>query len=282
MRFSIIIPFFGSATQDTQMSASLEKCVKSLNNGKYEDCEVIISTEGECLSSSRNAGIAKAKGDYLLFIDADDYVSDGLLAVLSRYIDKYPTTDIIEFPVIVHEGAKDEHLITFGEKQYTDLQNDYWLGCKAYEHTYACNKVFRRALFDTIRFPKGRKFEDVYTLPELLEQAKVLITIPEGLYHYVWNSNGICAHATGNDLLQLLQLHNDVITKWDLSIKENFETYFLHLINIQITVYRKTGKNIILPPYPIRHIQGNWKMRLKAATYRTFGIKTLCRLWKFL
>ncbi len=299
MKISIVVPFYGNPKNQV-MYDMLARCIDSISNQTFNDYELIVSREGTDLSSSRNWGIEHAHGDYLMFADADDYISEDLFAVLADAIKKYPEADIIEFPTLVHEGGADEHLLTFEEKQYTNLISDYWLGCKAYTHSYACNKIYKRRLFDQVRFPVGRKFEDVYTLPLLLEQAKVVKTISKGLYHYVWNSNGICAKADGKDLLQLLQAHVETFKKHRFHEEKFAKTYFVHILNIQIDVYNETRDNLILPNYNPRKTSKPQNLKtskpynicvcnagglvnfIKFAVYKMFGLKILCKLWSLL
>ena len=109
----------------------------------------------------------------------------------------------------------------------------YWLEGEAYRHTYACNKIYKRSLFKNIRFPIGKLFEDVYTLPQLLRIATTIATTDVGCYHYCYNPNGITAQADGNALAQLLQAH----LQSGMPIDDN---YYLHLANIQSDVWERT------------------------------------------
>ena len=66
--------------------------------------------------------------------------------------------------------------MNFKHKTYAD-SNVYWTETQAYRHTYAWNKIYRRQLFDGIRFPEGKLFEDVYTLPRILHlQPRIMTT----------------------------------------------------------------------------------------------------------
>ena len=283
MKISVVVPFYGNS-ENQAMHEMLARCLDSIKNQTFKDYELIVSREGTDLSSSRNWGIEHAHGEYLMFVDADDYISEDLFTVLADAIKEHPEADIIEFPTLVHEGGVDEHLLTFEEKEYTNLINDYWLGCKAYTHSYVCNKIYKRHLFDEVRFPVGRKFEDAYTLPLLLEQAKVVRTVSKGLYHYVWNSGGICAKADGKDLLQLLQAHVEIFKKYRFHCEKRAITYFVHVLNIQIDVYKETKGNLILPNY--KHIcvckADGLANFMKFVVYKMFGLKILCKLWSIL
>ncbi|MDO5447828.1 MAG: glycosyltransferase family A protein [Prevotellaceae bacterium] len=294
MKFSIIIPAYND-------KGTLEECLGSVLSQGFDDMEVIVVDDGSetpvsierspivnlirithaGLSAARNAGISIAKGDYLLFIDSDDWIERGTLKVLCDAVDANPDCDIIEYPINIHEGGQDEHKLVFEDKNYQALIDDYWLGCKAYRHSYACNKVFKRDLFASVEFPVGKKFEDVHTLPKLLDASRKVMTISQGLYHYMWNQEGICAKAGMQDLTQLLEAHINVMEKWTLAEKKGFSEYFMHVLNIQIDVYKAGGK-VILPAYKIESFPMDIKTRIKYLGYNVLGINKLCKIWKYL
>ena len=108
-------------------------------------------------------------------------------------------------------------LLSFAPKTYQNAI-EYWLAEKGYHHTYACNKIFRRSLFQNIEFPKGKSFEDVWTIPKLIGLTETEINpdravVPPpplkirvtdvGKYLYYWNPHGITSQAKYPDLLQL-------------------------------------------------------------------------------
>ena len=79
--------------------------------------------------------------------------------------------------------------VRFPEKLYDDIE-DYWLSTKAYLHTYAWNKIYRKRLFDDVRFPVGKIFEDVCTYPLLLKKASKVFVSEKGRYNYCYNEKG--------------------------------------------------------------------------------------------
>lgn len=274
MKFSIIIPTYNNPEQ-------LKRCLESISSQSFSDYELIVIEDinHAGLSFVRNEGIQKAQGDYLMFIDSDDTLENGTLKELADATLKYPDADIIEFSIIVHEGANDEHRLTFDEIVYTNLVDDYWLGNEAYSHTYACNKVYRKSIFERVTFPVGKLFEDAFTLPFLLNEAKMVVTIPNGLYHYLWNKDGICANASGRDLQDLLEAHIRTIKMWDLEHHHGFSRYFMHLINIQIDVFRDT-QQILLPEYSVHLHRMKYSIFIKLLIYKIFGLKILCKIFR--
>lgn len=293
VKLSVIIPVY-------RTERTLERCVKSILQQSYHDLEVILVDDGSpdncpqlCdewarrdsrirvvhkpnggLSDARNAGIDAATGDCLTFVDSDDYLAPDTYA---QVMPAAAGSDIVEFPIYWHYTGDDERLMRFQPADYDDMGR-YWLEGEAYTHTYACNKVFRRALFNDVRFPKGRVFEDAATLPLLLQHAKRVSTVDAGLYYYVANPAGITAQATGQELTMLLEHHLAVIPRWCDT------RYYLHVLNIQMDVCELTDAEPRLPAFsvsPLAH-RLSLKQRLKATTLNLLGIKRICKLNKLL
>ena len=286
MRLSIIIPIYN--VEDT-----LQRCLESVLTQMDERIEVILiddgstdssgkiaeemtATKGNCrlihqenkgLSAARNAGIEVATGDYLTFVDSDDFVAEGTYDALLAVLAAHPDYDILEYPAMLYYGsATKQRLLTFTDTTIGSIR-DYWLG-GAYLHTYACNKLFRRELFAQTRFPEGRVFEDVYTYPYLLQQAKVVATTAAGLYYYCQNDKGITAQAGGKELNDLLEAH---LKLWG----ELTPDYYQSLLNIQMDVYEATHADPILPVLP-------YKGTLKLFFLHLIGLKRLCQLNRFI
>lgn len=300
MKLSIIIPVY--RTEDT-----LDRCVESVLRQDHPDMEVILVDDGSpdhsparCddwaakdrhihvvhkanggLSDARNAGIDIATGDYVTFVDSDDYLADNTYGPLMQRLEQQPDIDILEYPIYIHNGSPRQHLTDFKpEATYHDMES-YWLDGRAYQHTYACNKIFRKSLFDAVRFPVGRVFEDAQTLPLLLEKAGTVVTCSQGLYYYCSNSEGITMTADGQDLQMLLQPHVAMIGRIRRKDKA-FETYYLHVLNIQMDVFELTGNAPILPLLPVKPEHFTDKQKMKAIALNILGINIICQLNKIL
>ena len=287
MKLSIVIPVY-------HVEATLDRCMESVVSQDFDDFEVVLVDDGSTdrcplmcdewarrdrrisvihkqnggLSDARNAGIEQARGQYITFIDSDDYISPGTLKAV---MDRMDGNDILEYPLCRFCDTKEQSLLTFGEKVYTNA-DDYWLTTKAYQHTYACNKIYRRSLFDDVRYPVGRVFEDAYTLPLLLRRASVIATTGEGCYYYCLNSQGITATAQGQELRQLLEAHLEGAMPMD-------DEYYMRLLNIQMDVCRLTGEKPRLPSRHITAVSG-FKNRLKSIALNKLGINALCNINK--
>ena len=289
VKLSIIIPVYRS-------EATLERCLSSVVGQTFNDFELILVDDGSpdrcpqlCdewaqkdsrisvihktnggLSDARNAGLDRAQGTFVTFVDADDYLDTNTYA---QVMSKAESCDIVEYLICCHYGGRHQHLLKPGEQVYADA-SDYWLQGHAYEHSYACNKIYRRELFEDVRYPVGRVFEDMATLPLLAEKAQRIVTTDGGCYYYVENATSITAQADGSQLEMLLEWHLEAMKRW------TDDRYYMHVLNIQLDVARLTRKAPVLPH---RHIavfgQGlDFRLRIKALLLNILGIRKLCRI----
>ena len=303
MKLSIVIPVY-------RVENTLARCIDSVLGQSFSDYEMILVDDGSpdrsgaiCdeyvardsrihvihkknggLSSARNAGIDIAQGDYITFIDSDDFIGDNTLSILMTRLSAHPDYDILEYPVCWHYGTHDQTLIKFGAHEYSDMRR-YWLDGHAYTHTYAWNKIYVRRLFDEVRYPTNRLYEDAHTLPRLLRHAHLVATTEEGIYYYASNPDGITMSPDGKGLSDLLDAH--VQQLHDLGIADQLTEYYCHVLNIQLDVYRYTRQAPIIPVPAFssadrRHLPVNHKMHLKLRMLHLLGIKNLCKIHRFL
>ena len=296
MKISVIIPVF-------RVEHTIKRCVSSLLRQTFANWEAILIDDGSddkspqiCdayaasdprirvihqqnkgLGAARNTGINQARGEYLMFLDSDDSLHPDTLMQLSLLMDKHEEYDFIEFPIYInYNNAKRQQILSFAQQIFTDKW-DYWFNACAYKHSYACNKIFRKRVFKNIRFKEGKKFEDLYTLPHIIENCTCFATTDRGLYYYYDNACGITANA-GKHLSDLLDAHLQVLVDTlrcqcpqGISRKA-FGTYYAHVVNIQIDVSERCGyDNITLPTLPYYTTP---KLIIMHAT----GIKTFCKI----
>lgn len=288
---SVIIPVFN-------MEESLNRCIQSVVEQDCSGLEIIVIDDGSTdnspalcdqwaerdsrvrvihkpnggLSRARNTGIAASRGRLITFVDADDFIAPHTYSSVMACMDD--ECDLIEYSTIRFYGSKRESLLSFDDETFTDMV-DYWLRGKAYAHSYACNKIFRRQLFSQELFPDGLLFEDVHILPRLLSHCHRVRTTVKGLYYYCDNPRGITATARGKALRTLLDAH--LTTHLVTSDRD----YYLHVLNIQLSVCGMTGQKPVLPPMRIGRFKGlNLTMRLKILALNILGLNNLCKLYR--
>jgi hypothetical protein len=183
--------------------------------------------------------------------------------------------DIVEFPVCRLFKSSQQQTLSFSYQIFTD-KKAYWLEAKGYTHTYAWNKIYRRELFDGVRFPEGRVFEDVATLPLLLQKAKRVMTTQRGCYYYCINTEGITAKASGQELGMLLDSHLQAMRLWQ------DDAYYMHVLNIQMDVFERSGRRPVLNRRWVNPAGSGLdsKQRCKAVLLHLLGIKGICQFNK--
>ena len=292
VKLSVIIPVY-------KVERTLDKCVESVLSQNLPNMEVILVDDGSpdncpqlcdkwCqgseqvitihkenggLSDARNAGIDRATGTYITFVDSDDYIERNTFAQLLALLEEHPEFDILEYPINQFEGSADkESLLSFDDHAYNDIHS-YWYEAKAYEHMYACNKIYKRNLFADIKYPYGKVFEDILTYPRLLEKAHNVATASKGLYHYCHNQDGITSLADGREWRTLLDAHLSIISN-PLFLPAT-EEYYLQLLNIQLYTNELTGEPPCIPQIHFRKI-----VTVKTKLNNILGTERLCKLNK--
>lgn len=301
MRLSIIIPVY-------KTEGTLDRCVRSIVQQDYDDWEAILVDDGSpdgspalCdewsrrerrirvvhqpnggLSAARNTGIALARGEYLTFVDSDDYLSPNVLRELMLLLGGHPDYDILEYSMKQFTDDAEQPFLPLESRELHDAQN-YWLDERAYLHTYACNKIFRKSLFDEVHFPVGRTFEDALTLPHLLHRATTIATTPIGHYYYYRNEAGLTAQADGQALQSLLEAHLGVLNGLMPLQSPSAQDYYMHVLDIQLFAHALSGEEPTLPTARIRHPlrQATLSKKIKALLLNLLGMKGCCRLYRW-
>lgn len=301
MLLSVIIPIY-------KVESTLDRCVTSVlahdvdmevilvDDGSPDNCPEmcdqwvgrdnrikVIHKENGGLSDARNAGIAIAKGNYITFIDSDDELVRGTLSAITEAL--VCDCDILEYPIRIDVGNKTEHLQTFQNKEYDistpDLLRKYWAEANMQGHCYACNKVFKRSIFSSVEFPKGKAYEDIWTIPLLLKEAKTIKTISKGEYLYYYNKEGICRSGQNESARLKALLHAGEAVGMDWGSK-NASNMLMDILNCQVRAYQYDKKIDEKAAMLIRKIPfsaaRSWHEKVKLTLLRLVGIKVLCFL----
>lgn len=297
---SLIIPAY-------KAELTLDRCIRSIVSQSFQDWEICLIDDGSpdhcpeiCdewaakderirvahqknrgLSAARNRGIGMARGLYITFVDSDDELAPDTLQVLMKQMNEHPEYDILEYPVMENyqhpQGLEQRHI--WEENTYTDF-TDYWLQSAGFEHCWACNKIFKRRVFDKVAFATGCYYEDVKLMGEIASLCPVIHTTSAGLYLYYYNGGGISKDYNGTKLTQLLenQLHIVNLLNIDLSSR-GWSRLTMRLLNIQIDVYKLTGRIMLQGiTFHINHTLGLPSL-IKSMLAKTLGIRRTCEMW---
>ena len=214
-KVSIIIPVY-------KVENYLSRCIGSVLAQEYSDFEVILVDDGSpdrsgeiCnayaqkdrrisvihkqnggLSSARNAGIDAATGEYLFFLDSDDVIHPQALEILYQGIRETGTEilvgDFFRFhdKDVLHFEKPDR--IAFEVLDEREILGRLCTAQQGYANLVSvCGSLFSRKLFENLRFPEGRLFEDEFVTYRLYHKAQKVGLVNIDLYWYYVNNCGI-------------------------------------------------------------------------------------------
>ncbi len=159
---------------------------------KHDRIEVIHKENGG-LSSARNAGLELAVGDYVCFVDSDDVVSSEMFSYLLHTAQE-KNADIVTCGILFfYHNNTAHHAVCVHSEEGTYRAEEaiqFLLRSDGFGD-YAVNKMYKRALFDGIRYPEGKLYEDVYTTYKVFDKAETVAVTNRDFYYYRYNSEGI-------------------------------------------------------------------------------------------
>lgn len=154
----------------------------------------ILSQENRGLSGARNTGIDNAKGRYLAFLDSDDVLQGDFFNDILAIIKKH-NPDIVEFRAIRFDdnGNTSNFFPKLFDDGFYNLDQKIWKKLCNRSAWFSCLRVFNKNLFDDIKFPEGKNYEDAYTTPYIYLKAKNIYFCNNEYLGYRINPNGITA-----------------------------------------------------------------------------------------
>ncbi len=250
---SVIVPIFNT-------ERFLRKCLDSILNQTYTNLDVILIDDGsedcsgeicdeyellDCrvrvfhrknagLSAARNIGIENSKGDYICFVDSDDYLNASYVGRMVEIALNYQA-EIVQCDFL----CVDISSIPLPNIPYTNLE---CLSGKEAIHKCCCtsenikftvcwNKLYFKRLFENIRFPIDRQHEDEFTSYKLLYKANLVANINEYLYYYLQRNDSIMGRGFSIKNLDVLDaLKERMVFLKDKGLLEEYESTYKQLL----------------------------------------------------
>ena len=268
---SVIIPIYN-------VEEYLYDCVTSVVNQTYTNLEIILVDDGSpdncpqmCdewakrdsrirvihkknggLSDARNAGIEISTGEYIAFVDSDDYLKLDMLEKLYTAA-KRADADIAACGILTCDGEKQtawgcKDMVGTSEQIYALLYND-----TAYP-VAAWNKLYRRSCWESLRFPVGKTCEDAFTTYQLIHNAERIVMIPEALYCYRIRPGSIMTSS-----FSLKKMDEEEAWRCNYQFMEQFYPqfrkrafdFYLQRVNILIQSMNKTDRESFAEQYQL-------------------------------
>ena len=216
---------------DGSTDKSLEICEKL----KAEDNRIIlISQKNGGLSKARNTGIEKSKGKYITFIDSDDIISKNYINDLYKGIKKY-NNDIAVCGYIrfLNRIPKEERNNKINNMKSNDfLEKLLYQEKQELYSVSACNKMYKRNVFDEIKFPEDKIYEDVAIITDIIDATESISVIDNYNYFYRINPKSITNKEISTKNMEIINFIEKIIKKYD-----NQETLKKGAINL---LFRRT------------------------------------------
>ena len=224
MLFSIIVPMYNAAK-------SIRLCLESILRQNFDDYEVIIINDGSTddsesvcreiangndkvllytfenggVGKARERGIQRARGDFLIFADVDDFISPDLLKTLAEIIELHGDVELIRYQVnLINDDIHKDHQ-RYNSRSKINIPMSglealkVWTGSgKKYALYWLF--AFKRNLFDKVSpMPSLRCYEDVAYIPLLIASADIVISTDYVGYNYVCNTSGSLTNSQNID-----------------------------------------------------------------------------------
>lgn len=282
MTFSVVIPVYN-------VKDYLEKCIDSVLAQVLDETEIILvddgSTDGESglicdryasryseiihvihqdnggLGAARNTGIEHASGEYLLFLDSDDYLLPGLLKRMRELLSQSPC-DIIDFGFVIDQDGKlkETHAGEIGVSEPFTLREhpEMLLVLPA-----AWRRLYSRDLFirSGIRYPSRVWYEDIRTTLKLYAEAQSIVSIPEPYYAYVVREGSITRNKNVSRNAEILDAFED-LKAW-FSSKELWETYYPEFTKLAVDHILLAGSVRVLRADPRSELLETFQQYMK-------------------
>lgn len=244
-KISVIVPVY-------MAEDSLKKSVDSIRNQTYSNLEIILIDDGSTdnsgimcdefaredsrikvihqknggLSNARNVGIENATGEYIGFVDSDDYIEKDMYEVLIKEIaENNADVASISISMVRKNGQKINGTDTKEKNVYEGDEIIKQLLLHNTLKNYACDKLYKREIFEDIRFIVGICYEDVPLAFSVMSKAKKVVYMDEIKYYYVKHGNSLsafCSEKNVNDYLKgIIDRFNTIEQKYPNLLKYN-------------------------------------------------------------
>lgn len=274
---SVIIPTYNAKD-------NIKRCIDSVLKQNIQNVEILVINDGSTdnsgeivkeyvkqnpkkityyekentgVADTRNFGISKAKGKYILFIDSDDYIKQGLLEEIQKYIEQ--DVDIIKFKLErVNEHSDILEKVDGAVFDKSDGQAAFNMLCFSDVLLDSpCVYVFKKELFElnNLKFKINTEHEDFGLIPLVILKAKSVISINTYGYCYLQTNDSITRN---EDYSKTLKKFNDVLLHYDTMLEfiekedltentiKNVKTYYTNAIILKLKELKKQDLDIYI------------------------------------
>lgn len=254
---SVIVPIYN-------VKLYLKECLESIINQSYKNLEIILVDDGSndgsesiCdeykekdtrikvihqenkgLAVARNVGIDNSKGEFLTFIDSDDYIHKDMIRILHDNIKKYNA----DISICNYSNNEDLRVDNIGdiklfctlEEMLGQLYNEYGICFGT-----AWGKLYKRNVFDNIRYPENKKYEDTFIIHRIYGNVAKLVFSNNKLYYYRVRKDSL---VNSKYSLKNLDEIEAIYDRMSFVKERNFEYFYIRDFYRYVNVLRKNYK----------------------------------------
>lgn len=244
IKISIIVPIYNG-------DKYLSRCLNSLLSQTLKDIEIILINDGsndnsKCiceqfkqnnqniklinqenkgLGNARNTGIPYCNGEYVTFVDSDDYLNNKCLEILYELAKKYNSYLCFSNVKIVKKEIHKEIKNNINYKQLSKQEafNIFFRANKEKDLHGVHGKLVKKELLNDFKFVENKINEDIPYTYEMIKKAKNIVFVDEELYYYFKNSNGISNKSFNIEKMDLLDIWDDIYKRVEKEFPENIQ-----------------------------------------------------------
>ena len=251
---SVVIPAYN-------IESYIEKCLDSILKQTYRNIEIIVVDDGSTdqtkahvelyieqnnnirliKSNHRGQGIARNKGlncsrgQYVLFVDGDDYIDRNTIEkLLDSALDN--KSDIVICDVFLEE-ILEFYSVVQKEFKNSDISVSNYIK-NGINLCSPCNKLFDRSFINDYKFEEGI-FEDTALIPVIVSYAKCISYVPIPLYHYCHRAGTSSTSVLKSNTLQLFKAMDTALEKCNRVYKKHLEYWFANSVLYCMTTTRR-------------------------------------------
>lgn len=271
---SVIVPVY-------KVEPYLRRCVDSILSQTYTHLEIFLVDDGSpdncgkiCdeyaqkdnrikvihkknggLSDARNVAIDVAKGEYITFVDSDDFIACDYVETLYNLVEKYQCKVGVAWLRIFHEGCEAGiNQPPYIEKVFDRIEGIEKMFYQELFDTAAWGKIYHRSLFKTgIRYPFGLIYEDLPTTYLLFLQADKIAFCNRVIYNYLLRANSIEGQPfkankldSALKILDMIQGHANELKPIGKAVRCRLLSFCLHILLEMPAEYPDKRKQVLI------------------------------------